>query len=284
MPVETDTKPTDGYECKEEYRSESKQCNGTTTCLFFDYDDTLLASSYLFNLGMRLDTDFDDTHNEIRKQLQDLEQAVEKVLLRAANFGRVCIVTNAEAGWVERSAEKFMPSVYPLLAKTEILSARTLYELKHPDKPVEWKACAFQDALKTFLSNGQSKSHIISFGDSNVEREAIRIATGPLMNNRTKSVKFAEHPTIEQLKRQLELIHNCFHYLTGHDGDLDLQLTVTRLPPTSPTTVNPPSPTTPTTPAAAVPQINKTPASCGTEYSKSLQSTPYMPSTTAQGS
>jgi len=297
MPVEPTT--ADVYECKEESRSECKQSlvPRTTTCIFFDYDDTLLASSYLYNLGCRLDTEFDETHDVIRKHLQDLEIAVAKVLRRAASLGKVCIITNAEAGWVERSAEKFMPSVYPLIAKTQILSARTLYELKHPDKPTEWKVCAFQNALKAFLSDGHTKSHIISFGDSQVEREAVRIATGSLVNNRTKTVKFAEHPTVEQLKRQLELIHNCFHYLCGHDGDLDLQLTVTPLPPSSPTTpVTPSTPSTPSTlskptpstlstPAAAEVPINQRPAaSCGTEYARTLPSTPYLPSQTAQGS
>jgi hypothetical protein len=44
---------------------------------------------------------------------------------------------------------------------------------------------------------------------------------------RTKSVKFAERPSVEQLRRQVELVSNCFHYIHTHDGDLDLQLTVT---------------------------------------------------------
>jgi len=247
----------------------------------------------LWNLGIRLDTEFDNSHAEIRKHLQDLEVAVEKVLQKAANFGRVCIVTNAESGWVERSAEKFLPSVAPLLSKMQILSARTLYEFKHPDKPVEWKVCAFRNALETLLcSNGtNSKSHVISFGDSNVEREAVRTAAGSLTNNCTKTVKFAEHPTIEQLKRQLELIHNCIHYLCGHDGDLDLQLTVTPLPPpSSPSSpsrsaATPTTPSVPSTPAAAETSKinNSSPASsCGAEHTRSLPSYPAMPS--AQGS
>jgi len=277
-----DYKTADIYECKES-KVENKQRGGkTTTCIFFDYDDTLLASSFLWNLGLRLDSDFDETHQEILKNLRDLEIAVSKVLTRAASFGTVCIVTNAESGWVERSAEKFMPNVAPLLSKLQILSARTMYEVKHPDKPVEWKVCAFQSALKTFVSTGSfDKSHVISFGDSNVEREAVRTAAGSLMNNRTKTVKFAEHPTIEQLKRQLELVHNCIHYLCSHDGDLDLQLTVSPLPPT---TASSPKPTTPA--ATEVPKINSTTASsCGAEHANALPTLPTMPvAHTAQGS
>ena len=32
---------------------------------------------------------------------------------------------------------------------------------------------------------------------------------------------------MEQLRRQIELVTNCFQYIHHHDGDLDLQLTVT---------------------------------------------------------
>jgi len=68
---------------------------------------------------------------------------------------------------------------------------------------------------------------VISFGDSHVEREAVRAVTRGLPTTKTKSVKFAEKPSMEQLRRQLELVTNCFQYIHSHDGDLDLQLTVT---------------------------------------------------------
>ena len=41
---------------------------------------------------------------------------------------------------------------------------------------------------------------------------------------KTKSVKFAERPSMEQLRRQVELVTNCFQYIYLHEGDLDLQV------------------------------------------------------------
>jgi len=93
-----------------------------------------------------------------------------------------------------------------------------------PDSPVKWKFCAFQEKL---FSENKSPKNVISFGDSHVEREAVRAVTRGLPNTKTKSVKFAEKPSMEQLRRQLELVTNCFQYIFGHEGDLDLQLTVT---------------------------------------------------------
>ena len=60
-----------------------------------------------------------------------------------------------------------------------------------------------------------------------MEREAVRAVTRGFPNTRCKSVKFAERPSMEQLRRQIELVTNCFQYIHHHDGDLDLQLTVT---------------------------------------------------------
>jgi hypothetical protein len=38
------------------------------------------------------------------------------------------IITNAAEGWVEFSANRFMPSVVPCLEKVKIVSARARYE------------------------------------------------------------------------------------------------------------------------------------------------------------
>jgi hypothetical protein len=64
--------------------------------------------------------------------------------------------------------------------------------------------------------------NVLSFGDSHAEREAIRAVTRGLPYTRTKSIKFAERPSIEQLQRQLELVVNCFQYINNHEEDLDL--------------------------------------------------------------
>ena len=46
---------------------------------------------------------------------------------------------------------------------------------------------------------------------------------------KTKSIKFAERPSMEQLRRQIDLVLSCFHCLLSHDGDLDLMLTMSMM-------------------------------------------------------
>jgi hypothetical protein len=211
------------------------------TVIIFDWDDTLLASSFLSSRGYRLDSDMEKTpeHEAVEQQLKELEMAVTTLLTMALTYGSVHIVTNAETGWVQLSAQKFMPGLVHLLSKVNILSARSTFEPHHPDSPLRWKFFAFQEKLHSHYSgewkSGGGKKNVISFGDSHVEREAVRAVTKSMTSTRCKSVKFAERPSTEQLRRQLELVTNCFHYIHQHDGDLDLQLTVTvNSPPPSP--------------------------------------------------
>jgi hypothetical protein len=214
------------------------------TVIIFDWDDTLLASSYLSGRGLRLDTDKSKLV-EIETQLKELETSVAALITLALQYGNVCIITNAETGWVQLSAQKFLPGLVPLLSRVNILSARSTFEGRYPESPLKWKFYAFQERLANILFNQHKKmKNILSFGDSHVEREAVRAVTRGAPNTRTKSVKFAERPSMEQLRRQIELVTNCFQYIHNHEGDLDLQLTVTinnnnsPVAPTSPITTD----------------------------------------------
>jgi len=234
----------------------------SNSVIMLDWDDTLLASSFLSGRGYRVDSASPapaDADPNDAAQLKALEQAVCALIRLALSYGHVNIVTNAETGWVELSAQKFMPAVLPLLSQVTVLSARSTYEPAHPDAPLKWKFYAFHERLRTAFGAGcmdarvsetsdsssgvtpfsatstapitgdksEMKKNIVSFGDSHVEREAIRAVTRGVSGWRCKSVKFAERPTVEQLRRQLELVSNCFHYIVTHPADLDLQLTVT---------------------------------------------------------
>jgi len=228
------------------------------TVIMFDWDDTLLASSFLSARGYRVDcvespaslSDAGDL-----AQLRAQEQCVCALLKLALTFGTVNIVTNAEVGWVELSAQKFMPSVLPLLSRVTVLSARSTYEPAHPEAPLKWKYYAFHERLRSVFGEScmdarvpegsaaaaivaDMSRNIVSFGDSHVEREAIRAVTRGVPGWRTKSVKFAERPTLEQLRRQLELVSSCFSFVLQSPQDLDLQLTVTLH--TQPTTTTAP--------------------------------------------
>lgn len=207
----------------------------------FDWDDTLLASSYLASKGYRLDAPLELTE-DVAEQLSQLEQAVIALLQTAIKSAPTCIITNAETGWVQLSAAKFIPGVVPLLAQVTIISARSSYEDLYPENPQAWKLEAFMNQLKQRWPSGllggsgvkdQAPApvlkNVLSFGDSHVEREAVHVAARRFSMAQTKSVKFVERPTLEQLRRQVELVASCFDFIASHRGDLDLMLTISML-------------------------------------------------------
>jgi len=216
---------------------QSVQCNKITrelqthndeeTAIFWDWDDTLLCSSFLSNEGLRLDSE--GISDELERQLKELEASVIAVLELSLTYGEVFVVTNAETGWVQMSAQKFLPGVVPMLEQVNVLSARSTFEALFPDCPIKWKYCAFVRHLTPLLANPTTRKNVLSFGDSHVEREAVRLATRDCESTRTKSVKFAERPSLEQLRRQIELVTKCFESIHRYDGNLDLALTVSNV-------------------------------------------------------
>jgi hypothetical protein len=208
--------------------SSSRDC-----VIIFDWDDTLLPSSWLTAEGLRLDSPASiSTHH--MQELQVLESAVIRMLKRAVNFGDVIIITNAETGWVELSSRRFFPRVPQLLRQLgiRILSARSTFESRIPDHPFAWKVAAFDQEISDWIRATSpcrtqgDKMHIISFGDSVHERDAVHQIAGPMVSAYTKSIKFVERPNTEQLRRQVELVQSCLDYISNYQGDLDLMLTI----------------------------------------------------------
>jgi hypothetical protein len=77
---------------------------------FFDYDDTILCSSYLSKLGIRVNGE-KGIPEDVRAHLSDLEKACIQVVQAAQRAGDVFCVTNAEVPWVEMSCKVFISAL-----------------------------------------------------------------------------------------------------------------------------------------------------------------------------
>lgn len=175
--------------------------------IIFDWDDTLLCTSFLtpngvFNEDMKL------TDKE-KEKVAKLEVCVFKLLSIALEKGDVYIITNAGPGWVEFSAEKFYPSIMPLLSKIKIISARGEYETKYPGDSRMWKIQAFLNTQKSFDSD--LVTNIICLGDSFIEMEAGQALASKFTQAFFKTVKFRESPKPEELQKQLTLVATQFN-------------------------------------------------------------------------
>ena len=173
------------------------------TFFFFDWDDTLMCTSYLSPNGIF-------TIRELKekdiKLFNKLDNIVYNILRKTIKLGEVNIITNATSGWVEYSMRKFYPKSTKYLYYINIISARSLYEKKFPGDMKQWKILAFND----FLNHIQNSMlcNILCFGDSIIEIEAGHSFSMNLNNSYIKTIKFKESPSPNDLYKQLHLINN----------------------------------------------------------------------------
>ena len=134
--------------------------------IIFDWDDTLLCTSYL---NSREDA-MNITSQVLKDQLKALEEAVLRLLTKALTLGNTFIITNAMKGWVDFSSNMWIPGVVNILQRIATVSARAEYESKYPDNYHQWKVEAFLEMTKTFDTG--TITNLICLGDSMVEIDA----------------------------------------------------------------------------------------------------------------
>lgn len=196
------------------------------TIIIFDWDDTLMCSSFFVNLNISIQSDPTDIHQHWIS-LDKLSKSVIEVIESSQEYGEVVIVTNAEEGWVQLSAQKFMPELIPILSGIKIYSARSTFEKLYPENYYMWKYMAMKDLIYKKDYPYNSKKNIISFGDSIAERLSAINVSKFFFNSISKTVKFSEKSSIEELIKQIDLLRLSLKYIVDFDEILDLQLTLT---------------------------------------------------------
>jgi len=218
--------PADDEDESEQEFNEDFEHTREETVFIFDWDDTVLPSSWIQSQGLRLDRASVVTAEQ-RELLGEAARAAAVTVKYAKQHGTVVFVTNAERGWIELSCQKFLPTLLPLLEDIRFVSARTTYEGPSCVSPLDWKLQAFDVEIErhftpAVLADPCKRKNVLSLGDSVHEREALMTAASGLPNCQAKSLKFMERPDIPQLCKQHELISGSFDRITHHDGNLDL--------------------------------------------------------------
>ncbi|EPR64645.1 hypothetical protein TGME49_271960 [Toxoplasma gondii ME49] len=197
------------------------------TVFIFDWDDTLLPSSWISQKGLTLES----AESEVclwRMKLAQTAMWAEQTLFTARSLGQVIIVTNAESGWIDLSCSKFLPELREMLNCFPIVSARSMYESAWCNTPFMWKEAAFMHELQRHFRMESKRWNVISVGDSTHEREALLTVCSRLRKMyhvTTKSLKLLESPAVEELHSQHELMSKCLAAVARHKGNLDLCIT-----------------------------------------------------------
>lgn len=177
------------------------------TLFIFDWDDTLFPTAAVVACLSNAFASLPLKKNmpaSLRNALESLEVVVKDLLEKAMTLGIVIIVTNALDGWVQTTAEHYMPSLVPTLEKMRVISARSKYECEFPAHQSEWKARTFVDVHRE-LDPG-AVLNMIAIGDAEHEikaAHALRLEDKPCV---IKTVKFSPNPSPRYLIFQLQYL------------------------------------------------------------------------------
>jgi len=169
------------------------------TLIIFDWDDTLLCTSFLRKLNQdRPLTPTMDRH------LRLIESAAQHLLELAIPMGQTFIITNAMDGWVQDSAARYLPGLMPILERVQIISARSTQEAYCDGDVQQWKLRAFLEVGRRFDS--EVITNLISVGDSNFELIAAHALVEQFTQGFLKTIKLKEGPSSEELVKELDLL------------------------------------------------------------------------------
>ena len=163
----------------------------------------------------------------LTRELLALERDGICLLETAVTHGTVVVVTNAAKGWVQQSGRRFIPRVVECLKAHSItvVSAQAAFARSCPSgDPTDWKKKAFMREMAGAQSRSGENINMISIGDSIFEREATHYASGQLQVQTTKTVKFIDSPTIEQLRRQLVTVTAKMPMICGIERSFDADM------------------------------------------------------------
>lgn len=207
---------------EQDYLGETFPQAAEPVLFIFDWDDTLMPTHWLTKQGlMHEEAVFTEAQ---RSQLQALADRVAQTLEAAAQQGKVVIITNAAEGWVQQSCLHFLPDVMPILQKLRIVSARSTFEPLGIRSATEWKVRSFEREVELAFSDTRWRPHVVSVGDSQHEHEALLQATRGLQDCYSKSLKFMEQPSIDQLLEEHALVAGTLEEVLQFDGDLDVDV------------------------------------------------------------
>ena len=191
-----------------------------THITIFDYDDTILPSSWLTCIFSARE----ELSQDMVEKLKKVDQTASTLLREALKYSTVIIVTNAEEGWVEYSSRLFLPTVFGLLHYVTVRSARSRYAARFPEESGAWKKMTFSDELDPLWDHNGSIS-VLSIGDSLLERDAVFSYEAANSGVIAKSIKMIDVPNPTQLSMQQQLICRDLYKMVARVKKLDLKLT-----------------------------------------------------------
>ena len=83
-----------------------------TALHIFDWDDTILCTTFLAPHANLIYDPYMKFPTALANKLRELDEVSVQLIAKSKELGKVYIITNAADGWIELSANRFLPRVY----------------------------------------------------------------------------------------------------------------------------------------------------------------------------
>lgn len=206
-------------------REMKKGERGEKNVIVFDWDDTVLATSFLLaNSSQGLESV--NGSNALLKRLEILDRVALQLFKLAGQLARVIVITNSGCGWVEESAARFLPQVHDFLRqnRVNVISARDKFSNLSPDSPSEWKMEAMKEQLQEEHSH---RLNVMVLGDCYSDQYAAHAVHRNLAQSiemTMKFVKLATRPSIEKLVEELTLLQLSLERMMESKSSFDISI------------------------------------------------------------
>jgi len=208
--------------------------NSIDCLVIYDWDDTILPTSWLRSLGYLSNNIADMVGTpppvlpvQVSNMMRMIEDAAVANLMAASKLGRVVIVTNSSVLWVPFTAKRFFPRLSKIVESGfEVYSARPAQAenagpnyVYLPSMAVTWKT----DKFKELVGSTQFPT-CVSIGDGFAERCAVLAIASSRMSG--KAVRYPLQPSGAALLEQLRCTIGTLEEILSDPRTGDLYLNV----------------------------------------------------------
>ena len=186
--LSSDNNPTNSY-------SKSSSSTKKETIFLFDWDDTLMCTSFIHSKVEPL------SEEEI-KIISNLGLQVTSFLEKCSKYGKIIIMTNSSKDWMKNTSEHYLKIKEEFFKNIKIISNRDLY-LKSNIPKEKWKEMALNELLSKF---GDKVENLICASDSEEDINIFKNISKLRKEFNISTIKFKSKPSPLIMIKEIEYL------------------------------------------------------------------------------
>ena len=174
------------------------------TVFIFDWDDTLMCTTFILSKGQILS-------EEDKNIINNLGKIVNIFLKECNKYGKIIIMTNSTEKWMKQTSEKYLKIKNNLIRKIKIISTRDKFAKKGIEAK-KWKELALEEILYKY---GDKIENIICGSDSENDIEVFKNISEKYKKINISTIKFKAKPSPLIMIKQIEYLNKKLYEIIG---------------------------------------------------------------------